>query len=79
MTAFFRGNAIAARTSPKAPPSHLIVCDGKIGKCDGVFAEKHRHKALVLSDHNYTGTDAYNRPGVHFFMHSIVQGRAIYH
>ena len=79
MTAFFRGNDIAARTFPKAPPSHLMVCGVKIGQCDGVFAEKHRPKALVLPDHNYTGTDAYNRPSVHFFMHSIVQGRAVYH
>ena len=72
MTAFFRGNAIDV-------PSHLAVCGVKIGQCDGVFAEKHRPKALVLPDHNYTGTDAYNRPSVHFFMHSIVQGRAVYH
>lgn len=39
MTAFFRENAIAARTFPKAPPSHLMVCDGKIGKHDDTFAE----------------------------------------
>ena len=49
-------------------PSHLAVCGVKIGQCDGVFAEKHRPKALVLPDHNYTGTDAYNRPDVHFHM-----------
>ena len=56
-----------------------MVCGVKIGQCDGVFAEKHRPKALVLPDLNYTEADAYNRPSVHFFMHSIVQGRAVYH
>ena len=79
MTAFFRGNAIDVLISHYDVPSHLAVCGVKIGQCDGVFAEKHRPKALVLPDHNYTGTDAYNRPSVHFFMHSIVQGRAVYH
>ena len=72
MMAFFQGNAIDVRMSQNDVPSHLAVCGVKIGQCDGVFAEKHRPKALVLPDHNYTGTDAYNRPSVHFFMHSIV-------
>ena len=79
MTAFFRGNAIDVLMSHNDVPSYLAVCGVKIGQCDGVFAEKHRPKALVLPDHNYTGTDAYNRPSVLFFMHSIVQGRAVYH
>lgn len=79
MAALFWEKAIATLTSQNDLPSHLMVCGGKIGQCDGVFAEKHRPKALVLPDHNYTGTDAYNRPSVHFFMHSIVQGRAVYH
>ena len=73
MTTFFRGNAIDVLMSHNDVPSHLAVCGVKIGQCDGVFAEKHRPKALVLPDHNYTGTYAYNRPSVHFFMHSIVQ------
>lgn len=75
MTAFFRGNAIEVLMSHNDVPSHLAVCGVKIGQCDGVFAEKHRPKALVLPDHNYTGTDAYNRPSVHFFMHSIGSGQ----
>lgn len=79
MTALFRENAIVVLMSHNDVPSHLAICGVKIGQCDGVFAEKHRPKALVLPDHNYTGTDAYNRPSVHFFMHSIVQGRAVYH
>lgn len=44
MTAFFRGNAIAAPTYPKATPSHLMVCDGKIGKHGGTFDRKRRQK-----------------------------------
>lgn len=79
MTTFSQRNVINVRMSQNDVTSHLAVCGVKIGQCGGVFAEKHRPKALVLPDHNYTGTDAYNRPSVHFFMHSIVQGRAVYH
>ena len=79
MTALFRRNVINMLMSQNDMPSHLTVCGVKIGQYDGVFAEKHRPKALVLSDHTSTGTDAYNRPSIHFFMHSIVQGRAVYH
>ena len=44
MTAFFQRNTIAARTSPKAPPSHLLICGGEIGKHGGTFCRNRRQK-----------------------------------
>ncbi len=44
MTAFFRGNAIAARTSPKAPPSYLLICGGEIGKHGSTSCRNRRQK-----------------------------------
>ena len=48
MAALFWKKTIATLISQNDLPSHLMVCGGKIENCDGVFAEKHRPKALAL-------------------------------
>ena len=44
MTAFFRGNAINVRMSQNDVPTHLMVCDGKIGEYGGTSCRNRRHK-----------------------------------
>ena len=44
MTAFFRGNAINVRMSQNDVPTHLMVCDGKIGEYGGTSCRKRRQK-----------------------------------
>ena len=44
MTAFFQGNAIDVLMSHNDVPSHLMVCDGKIGKHGGTFGRNRRQK-----------------------------------
>lgn len=44
MTAFSQRNVIAARTSPKAPPSYLLICVGEIVKHGGTSCRNRRHK-----------------------------------
>ena len=44
MTAFFRGNAIAALMSQNDVPAHLLICGGKIGKYGGTSCRNRRQK-----------------------------------
>ena len=44
MTAFSQRNVIAARTSPKAPPSYLLICGGEIGTHGSTSCRNRRQK-----------------------------------